>query len=32
MGCATAKGKHPLEIEHSKALQDKFAYASLDQL
>ena len=32
LGCATAKGKHPLVIEHLKALQDKFAYVSLDQL
>ena len=32
LGCATAKGKHPLEIEHLKAPQDKFAFASLDQL
>ena len=28
LGCATAKGKHPLEKEHFKALQDKFAYDS----
>ena len=34
LGCATAKGKHPLtlKVEHLKALQDKFAFASLDQL
>ena len=32
LGCATAKGKHPLKLKHVKALQDKFAYASLDQL
>ena len=32
LGCATAKGKHPLKVEHLKALQDKFGYASLDQL
>ena len=32
LDCATAKGKHPLKVEHLKALQDKFAYASLDQL
>ena len=30
LGCATAKSKDPLEIEHLKALHDKFAYASLD--
>ena len=32
LGCATVKGKHPLKVEHLKALQDKFAFASLDQL
>ena len=32
LGCATTISKHPLEREHLKALQDKFAYASLDQL
>ena len=32
LGCATAKGKHPLKVEHLKALQEKFAFASLDQL
>ena len=31
LDCATAKGKHPLTVEHLKAPQDKFAYASLDQ-
>ena len=32
LGCSTAKDKHPLEIEHLKALQDKFVNACLDQL
>ena len=32
LGCATAKGKHPFTVEHSRALQDKFAFASLAQL
>ena len=32
LGCETAKGKHPLTVEHLKSLEDKFAYASLDQL
>ena len=32
LGCATALGKHPLTVDHLKAPQDKFAYASLDQL
>ena len=32
LGCAAAKGKHSLKVEHLKALQDKFAFASLDQL
>ena len=29
LGYATAKGKHPLKVDHLKALQDKFAYATL---
>ena len=32
LGGATAKTEHPLETEHLKVLQDKFAYAGLDQL
>ena len=32
LDCAKTKGNHPLETDHLKALQDKFAYASLDQI
>ena len=32
LGCSTAMGKPPFEIQHLEALQDKFVNASLDQL